>query len=619
LAFTGLLLFLSMLTRQPAKQLILILLVILNFISVSASRIDGSTITHADFFKAIMDDETMNFSDHTKGRMGAYLSVNGFCLYDNLNFAFNRTTDDYWDRRFSDGGDPIHIKKSIDFTTCAFSEIYWLLFNNMVFEESVCFHHSSNIKFIFRNCTFKNSILFTNLCDVDFLEFENCTFERGIALVEGTTVNQHLKFTNCKFIYNEEFLKDPKVNNDQYLIGDLRLPMPYFRFINNQQEYDLVFRSCYFAPVNNPDFKNSLYINLVHSSFKSMEFNKCDVNVPIDIAFGDIANQFKFIDSKVSTLVADAINFNSSNAKLDWRIFANEKIAIKDTSGKFINGINIVDSQNKYDFETLISVYALFYSSYKEQGNRRSANSCYVEWKDIETNFMSRELSIKATTDTYFTWVMNVFLKVFCDYGTNPLKSLAWSLVVMLVFTVLFMAYLWNFDTTEHKDIRFVFRNFGKYFTDNKSLVEIGEMMIPLKNQQVSANELRKYIDENKSILPGYYRLFGMNITRPKLSFQSMFFYRMGDKILGKWSEAQKTKRWLVAFLVSCWIGLLLSKIIIIRIFDAFTMSLNSFSTLGYGDLPRSEAMRYLSIIEGFIGWFLLSIFIVALISQIIQ
>jgi len=48
-------------------------------------------------------------------------------------------------------------------------------------------------------------------------------------------------------------------------------------------------------------------------------------------------------------------------------------------------------------------------------------------------------------------------------------------------------------------------------------------------------------------------------------------------------------------------------------------MSLNSFSTLGYGDLPRSEAMRYLSIIEGFIGWFLLSIFIVALISQIIQ
>lgn len=357
----------------------------------------------------------------------------------------------------------------------------------------------------------------------------------------------------------------------------------------------------------------------MHSSFKSLEFSNCDLNVPIDIAFDDIANQFKFIDSKVSTIVADGINFNSSNAKLDWKIFANQKIAIKSEAGRFIKGADIIKSQNKYDFETLISIYALFYSSYKQQGNRRSANACYVEWKDIETYYMSQELKNGFTTDTWFNWFMNIFLKIFCDYGTNPLKSLGWSLIVMLLFTVLFMLYLWNFDTTEHKDIRFVFRNFGKYFTDNKTLVEIGEMMIPLKAQQNSANELRKYIDENRNILPVYYRLFGMNITRPKFSFQSMFFFKMAHQVLGKWNDAKKSKRYLVAILVSCWIAALLLKIILIRVFDAFTMSLNSFSTLGYGDLPRSEGMRYLSIIEGFIGWFLLSIFIVALISQIIQ
>jgi hypothetical protein len=357
----------------------------------------------------------------------------------------------------------------------------------------------------------------------------------------------------------------------------------------------------------------------VHSSFKSIEFSNSEVNVPIDLAFGNVANQFKFIDSKVTTLVADAINFNSSNAKLDWNIFAKQRIAIKNDEGEFIKGADIIKSQNKYDFETLISVYALFYSSYKQQGNRRSANACYVEWKDIETSYMSRELTVGFTTDTWFNWFMNAFLKTFCDYGTNPFKSLTWSLIVMLVFSLIFMIYLWNFDTTEHKDIRFVFKNFGLYFVGGKSLIEIGETMVPAKTKQASAEELSNFIYQFKKGLPWYYRIFGMNLSRPKFSFRSMFFYRFAHKLLGRWEESNQGKRIWVAIVVSLWIFGIFLKILLIRIFDAFTMSLNSFSTLGYGDLPRSEGMRYLSIIEGFIGWFLLSIFSVSLISQIIQ
>ncbi len=608
-----------MLYPSARKILVVCLFICLGCSPGFASRLDGKTIHFSDFFEAILDNEKMDFTDHSKGRTGAYYSTQGFCLYDEMILSFDRQADDPWDKRFTNGGELLRVKKAIDFKQCTFDEVYWLVFRNMVFEESISFHHCTGMKLLFKDCVFKGPFLFNNLCNIDFIEFDNCTFERGIALVEGTTVNQYMKFANCKFIYNESFFKNPRVNKDQYVLGALGEVPPYFKFVENKQEYDLFFDGCYFAPINDSVGKNTHYIDLVHSSFKSIEFRDCDVNVPIDLAFGDVANQFKFINSKLVTIVADAINFNSTNAKLDWKIFAKQKISIKNELGKFINGADIIKSQNKYDFETLISVYALFYSSYKQQGNRRSANDCYVEWKNIETDYMSHELTQKFSTDTWFNWFMNIFLKIFCDYGTNPLKSLAWSLIVMLVFTVLFLIYLWNFDTTEHKDIRFVFRNFGKYFTDNKSLIEIGEMMIPLKDKQASAQELRNYIDENRAVLPAYYRLFGMNITRPKLSFQSMFFFRMGHKILGKWSDAKKTKKFLVALLVSCWIATLLLKIMLIRIFDAFTMSLNSFSTLGYGDLPRSEAMRYLSIIEGFIGWFLLSIFIVALISQIIQ
>ncbi|MEO9966959.1 MAG: hypothetical protein ABJF11_14270 [Reichenbachiella sp.] len=55
-----------------------------------------------------------------------------------------------------------------------------------------------------------------------------------------------------------------------------------------------------------------------------------------------------------------------------------------------------------------------------------------------------------------------------------------------------------------------------------------------------------------------------------------------------------------------------------IIVINAITLSINSFVTLGFGSIPTNGFARYLCIIEGFIGWFLLSIFSVALINQVL-
>ena len=55
-----------------------------------------------------------------------------------------------------------------------------------------------------------------------------------------------------------------------------------------------------------------------------------------------------------------------------------------------------------------------------------------------------------------------------------------------------------------------------------------------------------------------------------------------------------------------------------ISIVNAMTLSLNSFTTLGFGTIPTKGLARYVCIIQGFIGWFLLSIFTVALINQVL-
>jgi hypothetical protein len=51
---------------------------------------------------------------------------------------------------------------------------------------------------------------------------------------------------------------------------------------------------------------------------------------------------------------------------------------------------------------------------------------------------------------------------------------------------------------------------------------------------------------------------------------------------------------------------------------NAFTLSLNAFVTLGFGNIPTRGIARYICVVQGFIGWFLLSIFTVALFNQVL-
>ena len=51
---------------------------------------------------------------------------------------------------------------------------------------------------------------------------------------------------------------------------------------------------------------------------------------------------------------------------------------------------------------------------------------------------------------------------------------------------------------------------------------------------------------------------------------------------------------------------------------NALTLSINAFVTLGFGNIPTRGLARYVCIIQGFLGWFLLSIFTVALFNQVL-
>ncbi len=55
-----------------------------------------------------------------------------------------------------------------------------------------------------------------------------------------------------------------------------------------------------------------------------------------------------------------------------------------------------------------------------------------------------------------------------------------------------------------------------------------------------------------------------------------------------------------------------------ISLLNAVALSMNAFITLGFGNIPTTGIARYMCIIQGMLGWFLLSLFTVALLNQVL-
>jgi hypothetical protein len=57
---------------------------------------------------------------------------------------------------------------------------------------------------------------------------------------------------------------------------------------------------------------------------------------------------------------------------------------------------------------------------------------------------------------------------------------------------------------------------------------------------------------------------------------------------------------------------------LIFSLLNAVALSMNAFITLGFGNIPTTGIARYMCIIQGMLGWFLLSLFTVALLNQVL-
>ena len=592
------------------KKLLISLYIYFFYVVAFASSVDGKTITFNQLIEVMQKDapEPMECCPEK------LLDIN----IRNVKVKFNRETDGWLDKRYKSGGEPIHIKYNINFVDCEFPDLYWYLLGNIEFHGYLRFNNSTKLKAKFKHCTFHKSVwLLGN--EVEFMEFLNCDFRHGFKM-KRTLVTDRLSFDSCKFNLRTDSFDDfgtaldtkPRLFYVQY-----RLDPPM----------NLLIANCQFNLPEELGKKSDIYqvnhgycVDLNFSNFNNLRFNYNVANVNVVFDRASVTNHFSTHDCLFNKYVfTQHFAINSANSIIQWSTIEGDKIAVfSEDTGEIVHKSTHDLLRDELNFKSLVSSYAIFYTSYKLQGDRVSSNDCYVEWKDIETVYLKHHMEKVQTVDAFFLYYMNVFLDFFCDYGTSPTGAIEMSFYALLIFAVFYFL----FPSEQIKERSFIhkIRQYFEYFTNS-----VGLEQTMLKAEEAKLRD-RKYdefiadIRENRDRLPFYFRLFGKPVYQVDRGLRKVkrVIYRMFDKITGKWEELDNSRKLISGFLYGIIILMSIFYFVLIRAVEALTLSLNAFSTLGFGEIPVKGTVRYLTILEGFIGWFLLSIFSVSMISQIL-
>ena len=139
----------------------------------------------------------------------------------------------------------------------------------------------------------------------------------------------------------------------------------------------------------------------------------------------------------------------------------------------------------------------MFFKMYKSRGDLESANACYVQMKSVQTRMLEYKYKKNKTLNNYFNLKINEFLAYFCDYGTNPAKSLIISMYIILYFSVFYFFFYSSWDKINRGFFIRKYKRLTEYLTSNKNLEDFynekkSEEIASFKNFKKQALESKK-------------------------------------------------------------------------------------------------------------------------------
>ena len=227
---------------------------------------------------------------------------------------------------------------------------------------------------------------------------------------------------------------------------------------------------------------------------------------------------------------------------------------------------------------------------------------------------------IKPNSENWFIWRGSEFLEWYSDYGMNPFKALTYCFWSMLYFALFYFFFYSDWDKIDRSFLIKRFNSVMDYFTTEKRIEDFYSSTHD--KEMTTFTEFKNTLDKNKVHMPSMLAslakpIYQLSLLRYKLL---NFSYKKAEFMAGrKWVDLKKKDRYLIGTLTFFLTLTYIIYLIFIRALNSIALSVNAFSTLGFGQIPVRGFTKYVAIIEGFIGWFMLSVFIVSLLSQMMS
>lgn len=484
-----------------------------------------------------------------------------------------------------------------------------------------------------RNIIFNNSVNIHLNTGFDGVSFDNCMFNQFLNIQAGENPCQ-IELSNCEFKHAFQI-----ATNQSKKAG-----VSFYRCTNNPDTQPFSSQSAVDGNDNtNLDVFGSNFLSgniektfvSFSNSFHSISIDSCNFQDDISLNQTTIINSLSISRTKFNHVsLLEFVPPPHGGFSVEWKQLANklceisthlEPIAILgdtfqiETKSNIFDGKQIEDEYDLIRFEKLVASYYNLLELYKQRGNLKSADACYVEVKDLQTKMLGYEYKTNPTINNFFLWKTNQFLRYFCDYGTNPAKSIVISFYVILIFGGFYFFFYSAWDKINQAYFLNRYTSLTKYLS---SQVTLGELY-KLNNQREirTYSDFKKELDLKKKEVPTYVTFMGHVLYRYSTSRLNTYSWIIGklDLQKGLWKDLNTGKKFLIGTIVAFTIVIFVLYTILIKSMSATILSLNAFSTLGFGNIPVKGLSKYLTVIEGFIGWLLLSIFSVSLIAQMIQ
>jgi len=506
------------------------------------------------------------------------------------------------------------------------------------------------VKVQFESCTFnglpafintefsKNILFYDCTLEKSYMHFDSCVFKMGIEISKSKTNRIVIKNSEIK---NGIIIKKSEIKTKAVIINN-----EFTDFIDDTTEasYGMIFN--FRETLSHIQISESKFgdiVKIINCNFSTQEFKESR-NLDFQ-TIRIIGSEFDIL--ALDNLNCQSLNFDNSTMYKNF-IVRNVRISkylqfwdvhypveYTNFSWNQIEGGKLCffewDDKKRYfantnkelglefNFNELLSIYTKLLSTYKTRGDKVSANGCYVEMKDLETRRLNYLWRKNSSSQAWFDWRLNQFLRFFCYYGTSPTRSLIISMYVIFAFALFYFFFYSEWDRINRSFFIAKSKKLLTYFQSEQKMEDF--YTDDHKDEIESYHSFKKQIRDSAGKIPFYMEylmkpLYHLSLIRHAVI---SWLYRRTEILSGKWEDLTGSRKVVVGSVVGASLTFYLVYLILVRSLNSLFLSINTFSTLGFGDIPVKGISRYMAILEGFLGWFLLSIFSVSLISQILQ